>query len=311
MQTMDKPAPDGGVAPVHKPRTPAPWPIEFYRSALGKKWVMAITGIMMMGFLFGHMVGNLKMYLGAHDLNVYGEFLRHLLYPLLPRTGVLWILRLGLIGALVLHVHSAWSLSWMNKRANGGIYRTGRDYQAASIASRSMRYTGVVILAYIIFHIADLTLGVLNPDYISGDVYRNVQASFGNALVAGIYVVANLALGLHLFHGSWSMFQTLGLNNPKYNSWRRSFAMGFAGLITLGNLSFPLTVAAGITDDPVCFEQGDRVVTCEAVFADALRAGAITVDQFDELSNEERTAIIEADHLRHEMNPTQEEEDGK
>lgn len=294
METMEKSASGGSVRPVHPARRPAPWPIEFYRSAVGKKWVMAITGIMLMGFVFGHMIGNLKMYMGAHAMNVYGEFLREILYPLLPRTMTLWLVRGGLIAAFGLHIHAAASLTMMNRRANAGGYATARDWQAANTASRSMRVTGLVVLLYLFFHLADLTWGFINPDFVRGDVYRNVQASLGNAVPAAIYIVANVALGIHLFHGSWSMFQSLGLNNPRYNAWRRNFALGFATIITIGNLSFPIMVVSGATADPVCYEQGDRVVTCEEVFADALRDRQMTVSQFDDLSEGDRNEFIKA-----------------
>ncbi len=103
------------------------------------------------------------------------------------------------------------------------------------------------------------------------------------------------------------MFQSLGLNNPKYNSWRRNFAFGFAAIVTIGNLSFPLAVVSGATSDDVCFEQGDRIVTCEEVFADALRSGDLTVPQFDEFSDGERKDFVEAFEARKELNPEQEE----
>jgi succinate dehydrogenase / fumarate reductase cytochrome b subunit len=242
----------GAVAPVNPPRRRAPWPIEFYRSAVGKKWVMALTGIMLMGFVFFHMLGNLKIYQGASDMNAYGAFLREILYPLVPRQGFLWIMRLGLIAAFVLHIHSAASLTLMNRRANAGGYTAGRDFQAANYASRSMRLTGVVILAFVLFHLADLTWGWLDPDFVHGDVYRNVQASLTGVIPAAIYIVANIALGIHLFHGSWSMFQSLGLNNPKYNAWRRNFATGFAAIVVIRNLRFPLTIVTGDAQDEVC-----------------------------------------------------------
>lgn len=309
MQTMENaadsgPEPARRVAPVHPARRPAPWPIEFYRSAVGKKWVMALTGIVLMGFVFGHMVGNLKMYQGAHSLNVYGEFLRELLYPLLPRTLTLWLIRGGLILAFAFHIHAAYSLTRMNRRAQAGGYNTSRDYIAANAASRSMRWTGVIILLYLFFHLADFTWGWFNPDFVRGDVYRNVQASLTNAPVAALYIIANVALGIHLWHGAWSMFQSLGLNNPKYNAWRRNFAMGFAVLVTVGNLSFPIAVVSGVTSDDVCFEQGDRVVSCEEVFADALRNGEFTVEEFDDLSGSERHKILEVyaeDEARREL----------
>ncbi len=301
MQTMENPAGSGtagsaysGPRPVNPARRPAPWPVQFYRSAVGKKWVMAVTGIILMGFVFSHMVGNLKMYQGAHSLNVYGEFLRELLYPLFPRTLFLWIIRSVLILAFALHIHAAFTLTRMNRRANAGGYASARDYQAANIASRSMRITGVIVLLYLFWHLADFTWGWVNPDFVRGDVYRNVQGSLTSAVPAAIYVVANLALGLHLLHGSWSMFQSLGLNNPKYNNARRNFAIGFAAIVTLGNLSFPIGVVAGAIEDDVCFEQGDRIVTCEEVFADALREGELTVEEFDELGDSERHDIIKA-----------------
>ena len=213
MQTMERQT----VAPVHpKSRRPAPWPVEFYRSAVGKKWVMALTGIMLMGFVFVHMLGNLKVYLGAEDINHYGEWLADLLVPFLPRTVTLWLLRIGLAAAFVFHIHAAYGLTRINRQARAaGGYVSKRDYQAANAASRSMRYTGVVVLLFLIFHLADLTWGTVNPDFVRGDVYRNLVASFERPAVAAIYIVANIALGMHLFHGAWSMFQSLGLNNPK------------------------------------------------------------------------------------------------
>lgn len=305
MQTMEQSASSGGggagVKPVNPTRRPAPWPVAFYRSGVGKKWVMAITGIILMGFVFGHMVGNLKMYQGAHALNVYGEFLRELLYPLLPRTLMLWIIRIGLILAFVFHIHAAASLTLMNRRANAGGYSSKRDWQAANTASRSMRFTGVVILLFLLWHLADFTWGWVNPDFVRGDVYRNVQASLTNAIPALVYVVANIALGIHLFHGGWSMFQSLGLNNPKYNSWRRGFAIGFAAIVTLGNLSFPLAVYSGAAADDTCLEVDDRIVTCETVFAQAIEDGRLSIEQYDELSDGERLKIIKAYEANEEL----------
>lgn len=260
--TMERP----GTTPVHpRPRSRAPWPVSFYRSAVGKKWVMALTGIMIMGFVFFHALGNLKVYLGAEDFNHYGEWLRELLVPFVPRTVTLWLLRLGLIAAFVLHIHAAYGLTRMNHRANAGGYEQTRDWQAATAASRSMRWTGVIFLLFLLFHLADLTWGTVNPDFVRGDVYRNFVASFSRVPVALIYIVANVALGIHLFHGAWSMFQSLGLNNPRWNSWRRSFATGFAALITAMNIMFPISVLTGMVgadDNADCTKQGDVIVSC-------------------------------------------------
>ena len=264
MQTMERPT----IAPVHRRnRRPAPWPVEFYRSAVGKKWVMAVTGILLMGYVFAHMVGNLKLYMGADDINHYGEFLRDLLVPLVPRTVTLWLMRVGLALAFVFHVHAAASLTLMNRRAHAaGGYISRRDWQAANAASRSMRWTGVVIALFLLWHLADLTWGTVNPDFVRGDVYRNVVASFERPAVSAIYVVANVALGFHLFHGAWAMFQSLGLNNPRWNSWRRSFAAGFAAVVVVGNLSFPSAVLTGLIDADSgddCRVSGDTIETCE------------------------------------------------
>jgi succinate dehydrogenase / fumarate reductase, cytochrome b subunit len=297
------------VKPVNPPRRPAPWPVAFYRSAVGKKWVMAITGIMLMGFIFVHMLGNLKLYQGAHDINLYGESLRGLAYPLLPRTTPLWLFRVGLIVAFALHIHAAWSLTRMNRRANAGGYQSSRDWQAANLASRSMRITGVVILLFVLWHLSDFTWGFVNPDFVRGDVYRNVQASLTNIGPALIYVVANIALGVHLFHGSWSMFQSLGLNNPRYNNARRVFAIGFAGLITLGNLSFPLAFLTGAAQDDRCYEEGDRWVACDEVFTQQLERGDMTVEEFDELSDEDRHRMRVAFEARKELDEGEERED--
>jgi succinate dehydrogenase / fumarate reductase cytochrome b subunit len=252
------------VQPVRRARgRRAPWPVEFYRSSVGKKWVMALTGIVWMGYVVAHAIGNLKVYMGAEDFNHYAEFLRELLVPLLPRTVMLWILRAGLIVAFALHLHAAYGLTRVNQAARAGGYQQPRDWQAADIAGRSMRWTGIVVLLFIAFHLADLTWGTVNPDFVRGDVYRNFLATFERPLVSAIYIVANLALGLHLWHGAWSMFQSMGVNNPRWNSWRRSFAIGFAVVIVAINVSFPISVLTGVIDDDECITSGDVIESCQ------------------------------------------------
>ena len=256
------------TAPIHpRPARRAPWPVEFYRSAVGKKWVMAVSGLLLIGFVFFHALGNLKVYFGADDFNHYGEWLRELLVPFLPRTVFLWILRVGLITAFAFHIHSAYSLTRMNWRARGEGYVQDRDWQAADIASRTMRWTGIIFALFLVFHLADLTWGTANPDFVRGDVYRNFVATFSRPGVSLIYIVANVALGIHLFHGCWSMFQSLGVNNPRWNAWRRGFALGFAALITAMNVMFPISVLTGVVDadeDPDCVTRGDVIVSCQA-----------------------------------------------
>ena len=236
-----------GSAPSgSKAKRKAPFPVEFYRSALGKKYVMAITGIMLMGFVFAHMVGNLKMYLGAEDFDHYGHFLRELLVPILPHTVALWLLRIGLIGAFALHIHSAYSLTRMNHAARTVKYQSKRDYIAANFASRTMRWTGVIFGLFLIWHLFDLSWTGTGATYVRGAAYANVDHSLSRIPVAILYIVANLALGIHLFHGSWSLFQSMGWNNPRFNGLRRNFAAGFAAIVVIGNVSFPIAVLAGV-----------------------------------------------------------------
>lgn len=230
-----------------RPPRPAPWFIELYRTAVGKKYVMAVTGIIGLGFVLMHMVGNLKIYLGSEDINHYGEFLRELLVPILPRTTTLWGMRLMLIGAVLLHIHAAWSLTRLNHKADVKYY-SKRDFVAADFASRTMRWTGIIVGLYVVFHLADLTWGAANPDFVRGDVYHNMVESLSRWPVAVLYIVANLALAVHLWHGCWSLFQSLGWNRPRFNRWRSWFAWGFTVLVTLGNLSFPIAIATGIVD---------------------------------------------------------------
>jgi succinate dehydrogenase / fumarate reductase cytochrome b subunit len=232
------------------PRTPLGnlFLVRFYRSAVGKKWVMAITGIFGLGFVFAHMVGNLHIFEGPSQLDHYGEWLRELLDPPFPRTFVLWMLRLALLGAVVLHVHAAYSLTRLNHAARPVKYQSQRQYAAADLASRTMRWTGVIVLVFLVYHIVDMSFGTLNPGFIRGAVYRNVVADFDKPAIAIFYIVAMLALGPHLYHGAWSMFQSLGINNPRFNRWRRWFATSFAVVVTVGFIAVPVGVMIGLVD---------------------------------------------------------------
>jgi succinate dehydrogenase / fumarate reductase, cytochrome b subunit len=221
------------------------WFGNFYGSAIGKKAVMALTGVMLFGFVFVHMVGNLKMYLGAAHFNEYAHWLRVFGAPAVPETGLLWIARIVLLAAVVLHIHSAYALTMMNREARPVDYGQ-RTVVKASYASRTMRWGGVIVLFFIIYHILHFTTGHAHPGFVKDDAYRNLVTGFRVWWVSAIYIVANLALGLHLFHGLWSMFGSLGLTNRRFESWRRNFATAFALIITAGNVSFPLAVLTGI-----------------------------------------------------------------
>jgi succinate dehydrogenase / fumarate reductase cytochrome b subunit len=156
-------------------------------------------------------------------------------------------LRAAIFVAFLLHIHAAYSLTRMNRSANKP-YESRRDWVAANFASRTMRWTGVIVLLFLAWHLADFTWGIdgVNPDFKRGEIYHNVVASFERPVVAIFYIVANLALGVHLLHGAWSLFQSIGLNNPRFNAWRRWFAYGFTIVVIGGNVSFPLAVMTGV-----------------------------------------------------------------
>lgn len=238
--------------PIRKPVERSSLPlVDLYRTAVGKKWAMAISGLVLMGYVLAHMIGNLKLYLGPEDMNHYAEWLRvGLLTPVLPENVALWLMRIALIAAFVVHLHAAYSLTVLNRKARPTTYQSPRDYIAVSWAARTMRWSGIIVLLFVLWHLADLTFGWVNPDYHHGEVYQNVVASFEVLPIALLYIVANLALGVHLYHGSWSIFQTMGsMNqrfNPRRNPLRKGFALLFAGVVTLGNISFPIAVQAGI-----------------------------------------------------------------
>ncbi len=218
--------------------------LDFYRSALGKKVVMAVTGIVLYGYVLVHMLGNLKLYLGRESLNHYAEFLRVMGEPLFPHGTVLWIFRIILLVSFGLHILAAVQLTWMNWRARPIGYEQ-KQVVAAGYASRTMRWGGVIIGLFVVFHLFDLTWGKVTPGFNPQDVYHNVVASFRVWWVAGFYILAQVILGLHLYHGLWSLFQSLGWNHPKFNHWRRQFAIAFAWIIAVGNISFPVAVLTG------------------------------------------------------------------
>lgn len=212
--------------------------IGFYESTLGKKMVMAATGIILFGFVVGHMLGNLQIYLGAERLNHYAELLQ-------SNLPFLWTVRTVLLFCVSVHIVAAVQVWLRNRSARPVKYRVfnppGRDY-----AARTMVWSGPILAAFILFHLLDLTVGSANPDFVRGEVYANVIATFSRPLVAGVYIVANLLLAFHLYHGLWSLFQTFGWDHPRFGPWRRRFAVLFSVLIGAGNISIPLAVLTGI-----------------------------------------------------------------
>ncbi len=223
------------LAPVSAASTPG-----FWDSTVGLKLAMAVTGLVLFGFVLGHMAGNLQLYLGRTALNEYGHFLHTALHG-----GGIWLARGVLLLSALIHIRAALVLSMRSNAARPIPYAqfTPRD---STYASRAMKWSGLFLLAFLVYHLLDLTTGTVHAGFVPGDVYGNLTGSFKIAWVAGLYIVGNLCLGLHLFHGAWSFMQTLGWNHPRYNAMRNRLALGFAALVVIGNLSFPLAVLSGV-----------------------------------------------------------------
>jgi succinate dehydrogenase / fumarate reductase cytochrome b subunit len=253
-----------GVAPIRKRSTSALLPVRFYRSAVGKKWVMAVTGVILIGFVVTHLIGNLKLFLSKEEINLYGEALRNMPGALLPRTVLLWTIRIVLILAFVFHIHAAAGLTLINRKARptGYQYQSKRDYIAADYASRTMRFTGVLVLLFLIFHLMDLTWGNANPQFVRGDPYNNLVYSLQRPAAALVYALGATALAVHLYHGTWSMFQSMGITNPRYNTLRRRFAQGLAAFMLIGNLSFPIAVQLHAVE-PQCPHTEPTTAVCD------------------------------------------------
>jgi succinate dehydrogenase / fumarate reductase cytochrome b subunit len=209
----------------------------FFRSSIGKKVVMAASGAVLFGFVLGHMLGNLQVYLGPAALNGYAEKLRHL-------GPLLWAVRAVLLAAVTLHIASAYSLTRMSQAARPVGYRE-RENRESTYASRTMRWGGVILLLFIVYHLMHFTFGNAHPDFVHGDVFHNFVVG-QNVWVSAFYILAMVALGFHLYHGVWSMLQTLGLSHPRYDHLRHAFATLVAVVVVAGNVSFPLAVLSGL-----------------------------------------------------------------
>jgi succinate dehydrogenase / fumarate reductase cytochrome b subunit len=213
----------------------------FWGSTVGKKMVMAVTGIFLVLFVIGHMIGNLQIYLGPEPLNHYGELLREL-----GHGGLIWVFRATMLGAVGLHVWAATALTLGSWAARPTGYRRRQVWVESTYASRTMRWGGPILLLFIIYHLLHLTTGQLHPDFVAGDVYHNVVTGFSVPWVSGVYIVAQLALGLHIYHGAWSMLQTVGLSHASYNRVRTIIALLIALVVAIGNISIPVAVLAGV-----------------------------------------------------------------
>jgi len=217
----------------------------FFRSLVGKKAIMAVTGLILFLFVVAHLLGNLKVFEGPAKFNAYAAGLRAIGAPILGPSQFLWVARIVLLASVLAHI---WAAALVT-RASLTARPVGYHALAATettYAARTMRWGGVIILLYVIYHLLDFTFGTVNPDFVPGDVYHNVLASLHRWPVAAVYVVAMVALGLHIYHGLWSALQTLGLHRAPVDRWRRGVAGAIAAAITLGYLAIPVSVLAGV-----------------------------------------------------------------
>jgi succinate dehydrogenase / fumarate reductase, cytochrome b subunit len=210
----------------------------FWHSSVGKKAVMAVTGLVMSGFLIIHALGNLQVFSGPLKINEYSASLRRL-------GPLLWIARGGLIVALVLHVIAAYQLTRRKQIARPVGYEA-QDPQVSTVAARTIRWGGVLLLVFVVLHLLHLTFGTIHPAFDHKDVYGNLVAGFQIWWVALLYLAAMVGLGLHLYHGTWSSFRTLGLTRASGDPLKRRLAAVLAWVLYLGFSIVPIAVLAGI-----------------------------------------------------------------
>jgi succinate dehydrogenase / fumarate reductase, cytochrome b subunit len=210
-----------------------------WSSSAGKKAVMAITGLIMLAYLITHVLANLLVFQGPGAINAYAAFLH-------GTGGALWSARLVLLAALVLHVIAAVQLAGRSQQARPTGYAAGREPQISTLASRTIRWGGAVILVFVVYHILHFTVGTAHPSFVAGNPYHNVATGFRDLAVVGVYLLAMAAVGLHLYHGIWSSGRSLGMSPPSPRPLRRSIALVLALFIWLGFTIIPIAVYAGV-----------------------------------------------------------------
>lgn len=213
----------------------------FYGTAVGRKATMAVSGFVVVGWLFLHMLGNVAIFAGRDSYNAYAAFLA-------DRPPLLWGQRIVLLAALSLHIHAAVTLWARNERARPTAYRRQRSL-VSDHGSRSMRWGGVTLLAFTIYHLMQTTVGTtahLGYEFVQRDVYNNTVQGFMHLWVSAFYLAAMAALALHLYHGVWSMTQSLGFEHPRYDRLRRQLAIGLTSAIVLGFSTLPIAVQLGV-----------------------------------------------------------------
>ncbi len=237
--------------PAHARASRRVWPSNpaavLWGTMVGKKVVMAVTGLALVGFVVAHMLGNLKVFLGAEAIDAYAEFLRTVGEPLLPYSLLLWTVRIVLSVCVAFHVTAAVQLTRMNRAARPQGYETKRSI-ATTYAARTMLWSGVILALFVVFHLLHLTAGAVGfrPGVFRPmAVYHNVIAAFSVWYVSLFYVLAMACLCLHLDHGTWSMFQTLGWNNARTTRALRALSRVLALAVFTGFVSVPVAVLAG------------------------------------------------------------------
>jgi len=221
--------------------------LSFYRSTIGKKIIMGVTGLIGVAFVILHMAGNLQAFVGQGKLNSYSAMLHG------PLNELLWVVRVVLIVAVVLHVIMAYQLTQRSAAARPIGYQK-REPQVSTLAARTMKWGGVLLLVFIILHILHFTTQTIDPAGWRGmadvhgdrDVYGDIVASFHIWWVAAFYIIAMVALGLHLYHGAWSSVRTLGYAKPSANPLHRRIALGVAIIVWLGFTLVPVGVIVGL-----------------------------------------------------------------
>lgn len=215
----------------------------FWQSTIGKKIVMAVTGIIGILFIIGHMSGNLLMFKGQEAMHQYALLLR-------TSMPLLYVVRAVLVAAVVLHVVSAWQLTMRARAARPQDYAM-RKTPVTTFAAKSLRWGGVLLLVFIVFHLLQLTLGVVHPQFVHLDPYNNVVTGLRNPVIAGFYLVAMIALALHLHHGVWAVVRTLGVARPSTQPLKRVAAVVIAIVVAGGFAIIPIaTLAGAFTEAP-------------------------------------------------------------
>ena len=210
----------------------------FYQSLIGRKALVASTGAILFAYVLAHLIGNLQIFLGPERINAYARLLH-------SAPAFLWVARSVLLAAVGLHAVSTVQLWWLNRSARPVPYQKPTTMQA-TWGARTMIVSGPLIGAFIVYHILHFTVGSVHPDFEELNVYHNVITGFRDPLAAGAYILAMLFIGLHLNHGLWSMFQSLGISHPRYTPLLKRFAAVFSFLIAGGNIFIPVAVLTGI-----------------------------------------------------------------